>query len=75
MELKKCPFCGGTADVWKRPGKFGMMVYVKCDICECQTRVKTAKATVDDAEFWGQTAVQQVFDLWNRRCADAEQDS
>lgn len=75
MELKKCPFCGGTADVWKRPGKYGTMVFVKCDICEAQTRVKTAKAVEDEDEFWEQTAVQQVFDLWNRRRADAEQDT
>ncbi len=51
------------------------MVYVKCDTCDAQTRVKSAKDIEDDDLFWKQIAVEEAVALWNRRRFDAEPDN
>lgn len=66
-ELKLCPFCGGNAEMWRNYGKFGPFVYVKCAICDAQTRIKTAKDIDDDDSFWNQSACHAVAALWNQR--------
>ena len=66
-ELKPCPFCGGEAETWCQPGKHGLFVFVKCDICGAQTRVRSAEDFDDDDEFWAQPAVIHVKKLWNSR--------
>lgn len=62
-----CPFCGGSASVWSKKGKYGPMVYVKCDVCDAQTRIKSAKPIEDEEAFWRQIAVEEAVALWNRR--------
>ncbi|MBO6266798.1 MAG: Lar family restriction alleviation protein [Synergistaceae bacterium] len=66
-ELKRCPFCGGEADVYSRGGRYGVMVYVKCERCDAQTRVKSAKGSSKDKGFWDQLAVHELENLWNMR--------
>lgn len=72
-ELKPCPFCGGKAIEFARNGRRynNWIVFVKCEVCEAQTRVKRACGDPDDdPEFWEQGPVQAVKDAWNRRTDD-----
>ena len=63
-ELKKCPFCGGTAAVFVHHGG-----KVLCLTCGAQT-----DSPVDFMMGPGHSAnaVQQVVDAWNRRVRDDE---
>ena len=67
INLKSCPFCGGEAETCCNYWKYGPFVYVKCSICNAQTRVKTAEDIEDDESFWNQSACHAVAALWNQR--------
>ena len=57
MELKPCPFCGGTAEI-----KFGPMyeyVYVACEICGASTHTKERSVKY--------CATDEAAKAWNRR--------
>lgn len=66
--LKTCPFCGGPATPnrrWTRRGSW--IVFVKCDLCDAQTRAKNAADISDEDGFWEQDAIDTVMALWNTR--------
>ena len=66
--LKPCPFCGGSADLYSRGTRYGIIIYAKCDVCDAQTRAKTAKGDpYKDDGFWEQMAAESVITLWNSR--------
>ena len=45
MEIKNCPHCGGTANIWKKydPIEDGVVTVVVCDICGAQGKPATAE--------------------------------
>ena len=69
-ELKSCPFCGGTAELWTRNGRNGHIVFAKCSVCDAQSRVKSAHGDPDDKDFWYQISVAEVIRLWNLRTGE-----
>lgn len=60
-ELKKCPFCGGKADLVDY-GLTGMMKAVQCSECGARTRAFDPKVKR------GENAI----DAWNRRANDEQ---
>lgn len=60
MELKHCPFCGGTAKM-----KFGPMyeyAYVECEICGARTKIFERSVKY--------CATDEAAKAWNRRGDD-----
>lgn len=65
-QLLPCPFCGGEAYTYKRGSRFGPICFVKCSVCEAQTKAKSCDEPVDSEE-WGDPALGAVAMLWNLR--------
>lgn len=65
-QLLPCPFCGGEAFMHKRGSRFGPICFVKCSVCEAQTKAKSCDEPVDSEE-WGDPALGAVAMLWNLR--------
>jgi len=58
-ELKKCPFCGGEAElVEQKHREYASTHYVKCKICNCKTIERPA--------------VNKIIDAWNNRSTEEE---
>ena len=55
LELKRCPFCNGEAEV--RNGNFPFMATVACVDCGAEVRVISE----------GNDAVEKAIEKWNRR--------
>ena len=70
--LKKCPFCGGDADIWTQNGKYGRFVYCACSVCDARTRTFGLGKTDSDEDFETSTAVIRAYEAWNRRCSNAK---
>ena len=60
-ELKRCPFCGGTARVCIEAG---VGVWVECTKCKCGTAYMQGASTLE-------TKIQVATKDWNRRTNDA----
>ena len=60
-ELRKCPFCGGEAGIYKRVLDWVTWDYkVKCSKCHCETDIYDTK--------------QEVIEAWNKRVYDETDD-
>ena len=75
MEIKKCPFCGGTAYFNRyvdkdENEKYHDFVRVRCSYFDCRSgSVKyTPKIHGDDGEYI------EVAEKWNRRVDDGRED-
>lgn len=66
MELKKCPFCGGEADLFSARGKNGFFVFVRCTMCNSQSKTfNVGKILFDD---WKENqASKNAISVWNTR--------
>lgn len=72
-ELRRCPFCGGEADIWENFGRNGYFTFCECSTCSA--RSKSFSLGRDLPEDWGNTiAARRATFAWNRRYADAKQD-
>lgn len=60
MELKPCPFCGGTAEYSFED--FGKKVWIRCYICGVQTSKYDVDMLVD-----GKNGKEWAAIAWNRR--------
>lgn len=58
IDLKPCPFCGGTAQLFVQNG-----VRVKCTKCGAQTMTRCDPPLFES----GHRAVESVINDWNRR--------
>ena len=69
MELKKCPFCGGEADLFYARGKNGFFVFVQCTMCNSQSKTfGVGKILFDD---WVESqASKSAVNVWNTRVGD-----
>lgn len=66
--IKPCPFCGGPATPCRRWTRLeSWIVFVKCDLCDAQTRAKYAADIPDEDGFWEQDVIDTVVALWNSR--------
>lgn len=65
-ELKPCPFCGGKAVLFHKGNTGNYLVYVRCSICKCQSKIfftpDLSAATDPESEV-------SIFaaDAWNMR--------
>lgn len=65
-ELKRCPFCGGEAEV-KKCGVICDAAYIV--VCkECKTRTRLSFVEKDSAE---ESARREAEERWNRRTGNA----
>ena len=68
--LKPCPFCGGEADLWAKPGSYGWFTVCQCSVCSASGKTFSLGQECDDN--WENTkAAKRAVDAWNRRCPDA----
>lgn len=66
-ELKACPFCGGEALYHWRGARYGLIGFVKCEVCDAQTRCVAIRGNSHDAGFEEQPAFKKLTILWNKR--------
>lgn len=68
MEIKKCPFCGGSAclnsNYSNRSRSY--FVYVRCDICGAQGKVYRSQEEPAAAN-WNNTECNDAINAWNMR--------
>lgn len=74
MELKRCPFCGGEADVWWEAGRGKwsdrFFYKVKCNMCGVEGK---AFAFFHDGDLsgtneeWNNNAYRSAVAFWNSR--------
>lgn len=68
MEIKRCPFCGGLADVksrWWSTAKT-YIVFVQCQVCSAQTKAFTSEDNPVQHD-WETPEVELAIDTWNKR--------
>lgn len=66
-KIKKCPFCGGVADLCSNYSNRDVFwVYVRCNVCSARGR---AYASEEDPaeEDWEGKACEMAVDIWNNR--------
>lgn len=75
MELKRCPFCGGEADLVRDYGRYGYFVYTECSVCGSRSR--TFSDGTNKRVDWDSMPVQRAQQAWNRRVggSDGQPDS
>ena len=56
--LKKCPFCGSTADIWLSESRLNL--YVECDNIDCMARSGSG------------INIMEVINKWNNRPKELE---
>lgn len=59
VKLKRCPFCGGEAELYVENG-----VTARCKFCNCGTPFKM------DCGYSKKSAIEIVIEKWNRRATD-----
>lgn len=67
-DVKKCPFCGDEASLYRSYGKYGYFVYMKCDLCSAETKGFKIYGNADDWEV--SEAAQKAVFAWNRRSGE-----
>lgn len=72
-ELKRCPFCGGSANVVKRrdPKQERWYVFVQCLKCRAESQSWSVRAS-DDYDIAMERASQRVTKWWNNRIENTE---
>ena len=56
--IKKCPFCGSTADIWLSESRLNL--FVECDNINCMARSGSG------------INIMEVIDKWNNRAEGVE---
>lgn len=76
LKLKRCPFCGESADLLYSQVMYGYFIYCKCSVCSAQSRTFSfARTELDEnGDFRNSISAVMAAEAWNRRCTDAEQD-
>lgn len=78
MILKKCPHCGGPATIWQNRARYakygssGYFVYIKCDVCGCQTGPVSSE-TEPAADDWENQACEKAASIWNLRTTEGKE--
>lgn len=71
MEIKKCPHCGGSAQInynysYKKGNFF---IFVRCDICGAQGKAYTTKEDPAEGDFKTDACID-ALNAWNMRTAE-----
>lgn len=67
MDLKPCPFCGGTK-ISAHDGSTFRWLYAGCGECGAQAaEVRVQTLGEGNPVMWQQTAIKDAFTEWNRR--------
>ena len=68
MELKPCPFCGGSALPWRKGYKGKMLYWVECDICGAKSKAHGIDCSECEGENkWDNVACYKAGLSWNHR--------
>ena len=69
MEIKKCPFCGGEANVVIIPSGY-KKVYARviCKVCPADLSKQFCVNSIEEGE-------QKIIELWNRRVDDGREEN
>ena len=62
IELKPCPFCGGTGELKHRAFLGGSYAFIQCKQCHC-----TTDGICSDTSY---CADEKAAEAWNRRADD-----
>ena len=66
INLRSCPFCGGTASAVKRKTKNGIIAYVECNVCKAKTGAERCFEAVE-SDDWEDSSIFSVTSRWNNR--------
>jgi Lar family restriction alleviation protein len=63
--LRKCPFCGGNADLFTKQVYNGDIIFAACKVCDAKSRA----FFIDNFEgdWWARSPAQSAVEAWNRR--------
>lgn len=69
IELKPCPFCGADARLYVGEQGVAVRCSRKYGECGCRTEYKQDYSAVTGMDKWykGETAIESVVEVWNRR--------
>lgn len=71
LNVKKCPFCNGNAELYSVKGKLGYFCFVKCSFCGSQGKTYSMGETRNNN--WDNTlAANNAISAWNKRAGDAD---
>lgn len=73
MQIKNCPFCGDTADLFFNYGRHGYFVYVECDLCKAKGAAFSFGRELPN-DWIERFPSEKAIRSWNRR-AYAEQNT
>ena len=70
-DIKKCPFCGGHAelcanDIMRGEARGKCFVFVKCEICRAQGKTFLSNEDPDECN-WENRACLSAIKAWNLR--------
>lgn len=71
--LKKCPFCGGEAQIWMRrvsPYKPDGIIFVKCDLCGGTGKAVFYKNGYADEDWDSTHYAKSAIRAWNSRAEE-----
>lgn len=79
IKLKRCPCCGGEAQIGNVRSFLGKGIYVKCKNCELRTEVILVDNPVlkcvgldESTRYTEEQAVEKSAEIWNRRVDDEQ---
>lgn len=80
QEIKKCPHCGGSCDIYQYYNykQDVWFVEVKCDVCCARGKTASSGKTRPSDTHWTCDAVDRAISAWNMRYkeeSNAEPDS
>lgn len=67
MNLNKCPFCGGIAELLEEKYTFYTELFCKCMVCGAQGKIYKIKSTDDESEDNFNKMKQYAENAWNMR--------
>lgn len=73
INLKKCPFCGGEAEMCSGSDRYGKSWYIRCKNCYSRGSeyYESLNALAENEEFSAiQKAWRNAIKAWNRRVND-----
>ena len=66
--LKKCPFCGSTANIWLSESRLN--VFVECDNIDCRARTGSGINIMDVIATWNKRAFDVITETSNEEKDD-----
>ena len=77
-KIKRCPFCGGQADLYSDlgdPYDGRRIVFIKCELCGARGKAFPVADDPCETGDWDTVRCHDAVEAWNLRRADSEYES